>query len=133
MGTLKGQNLRVFAGGSVIAEATNCVITLTGNTDDTSTKDDVGMASKPSIVSKAWQVTVDSLGVSDIATLISAMKAGTPFILKWDETATTDNTTPEENALARTGSALLTDATFAFNDREYATKNVQFTGTGALS
>ena len=41
MGTLKGQNLRVFVGNSVVAQATNCVITLTNNTDDTSSKDDV--------------------------------------------------------------------------------------------
>lgn len=133
MGALKGQNLRVFVGGSVVAEATNCSISLTGNTDDTSTKSDVGLASKPTVLSKSWQVTVDSLDVTDVGTLITAMKAGTEFTLKWDETSTDDNTTAEDAAFSRTGAALLTDATFAFNDREYSTKNVQFTGSGALS
>ena len=44
MATLKGQNLRILIGDSCVAMATNCTITLTGNTDDASTKDDTGMA-----------------------------------------------------------------------------------------
>ena len=133
MGTLKGQNLRVFVGSSVVAQATNCVITLTNNTDDTSSKDDVGMAAKPSVTTKSWQVQVDSLDVSDIGTFLTAIKNSTAFTLTWDETSTTDNTTAQEADFARTGSAYLTDGSFVFNDREYATKSLQFTGTGAIS
>ena len=133
MGTLKGQNLRVFVGSSVVGQATNCVITLTNNTDDTSSKDDVGMAAKPSVTTKSWQVQVDSLDVSDIGTFLTAIKSSTAFTLTWDETSTTDNTTAQEADFARTGSAYLTDGSFVFNDREYATKSLQFTGTGAIS
>lgn len=132
MGTLKGQNLRVFVGSSVIGQSTNCVITLTNNTDDTSSKDDVGMAAKPSVTTKSWQVQVDSLDVSDIGTFLTAIKNSTAFTLTWDETSTTDNTTAQEADFARTGSAYLTDGSFVFNDREYATKSLQFTGTGAI-
>ena len=133
MGTLKGQNLRVFVGSSVIGQSTNCVITLTNNTDDTSSKDDVGMAAKPSVTTKSWQVQVDSLDVSDIGTFLTAIKNSTAFTLTWDETSTTDNTTAQEADFARTGSAYLTDASFVFNDREYSTKSLQFTGTSAIS
>ena len=133
MGTLKGQNLRVFVGSSVIGQSTNCEITLTNNTDDTSSKDDVGMAAKPSVTTKSWQVQVDSLDVSDIGTFLTAIKNSTAFTLTWDETSTTDNTTAQEADFARTGSAYLTDGSFVFNDREYATKSLQFTGTGAIS
>ena len=133
MGTLKGQNLRVFVGSSVVAQATNCVITLTNNTDDTSSKDDVGMAAKPSVTTKSWQVQVDSLDVSDIGTFLTAIKNSTAFTLTWDETSTTDNTTAQEADFARTGSAYLTDASFVFNDREYSTKSLQVTGTAAIS
>ena len=133
MGTLKGQNLRVFVGSSVIGQSTNCVITLTNNTDDTSSKDDVGMAAKPSVTTKSWQVQVDSLDVSDIGTFLTAIKNSTAFTLTWDETSTTDNTTAQEADFARTGSAYLTDGSFVFNDREYATKSLQFTGTGAIA
>jgi predicted secreted protein len=50
----------------------------------------------------------------------------------WDETDTTDNQTGEQATFARKGSAYLNDATFNFNDRENATKSLQFTGSGAL-
>ena len=133
MATLKGQNLRVYAGQSVIGMATNCTITLTNNTDDASTKDDVGMASKPITTSKSWQVQVESLNVSDVATMLTAIKNLTPFSLRWDEASTTDNQTGLVSTFARAGQAYLTDATFNFNDREYSAKSLQFSGTGGIS
>lgn len=133
MATLKGQNVRILDGSTVYAEATNCVVTLTGNTDDTTTKDDVGMSSKPSIVSKGWQVQVDTLNVADVGALITAMKAGTKLTIAFDETNVSDNTTPLLATWARYGFAFLTDMTAVFNDREYSAKNLQFTGTGPLN
>ena len=133
MATLKGQNLRVYAGQSVIGMATNCTITLTNNTDDASTKDDVGMASKPVTTSKSWQVQVESLNVSDVATMLTAIKNLTPFSLRWDEASTTDNQTGLVSTFARAGQAYITDATFNFNDREYSAKSLQFSGTGGIS
>ena len=90
------------------------------------------MAAKPSVTTKSWQVQVDSLDVSDIGTFLTAIKNSTAFTLTWDETSTTDNTTAQEADFARTGSEYLTDGSFVFNDREYATKSLQFTGTGAI-
>ena len=139
MTTLKGQNFRVLMLNAtthkyhVIGMSTNCQITLTNNVDDSGTKDDTGLAAKPVTTSKTWQVQVDSLNVSDIGNLLSYMKGQTPFYLLWDEVSTTDNQTPEEAAFARTGTAYLNDVTFQFNDRENASKSLQFTGSGPLS
>lgn len=133
MATLKGQNLRIISGTSCVAMATNCTITLTGNTEDASTKDDVGMASKPTITSKAWSVQVDSLSVADAAAMLTAIKSLTPFTLYWDETSTVDNQSAEGADFSRTGSAFLNDVTFNFNDRENSQKSLQFTGTGAIA
>ena len=123
MATLKGQNLRILAIGldgsswACIGMATNCTINLTNNTDDASTKDDVGLASKPEVVSKAWSVQVDS----DVM---------------WDEVGTSDNQTPVTSsgatAYARKGKAYISDLTLSFNDRENAAKNLQFTGASQL-
>ena len=135
----KGQNFRILVYDSTASKykcvgmATNCTVTLNGNSEDASTKDDVGMASKPTIVSKSWQVSVESLNVADAGAMLTAIKSLTPFTLLWDETSTTDNQTPEEAGYARSGQAYLSDATFNFNDRENATKSLQFTGTGALA
>ncbi len=140
MGTLKGQNLRVaiyendlFPNDlTVVAMSTNCTITLTGNTENAETKDDTGMASKPTIVSKAWSVQADSLSVLDAATLLAAIKAGKKLQLAWDETSTTDNVIAQTAAFGRKGYAFINDLTLNFNDRENSAKNVQFIGTEAL-
>ena len=135
---LKGQNFRILTFDSTASKfkcvgmATNCTVTLTNNTEDASTKDDVGMAAKPTMTSQGWSVSVESLDVSDAAAMLTAIKSLTPFTLMWDETSTSDNQTGEQAAFARKGQAYLNDATFNFNDRENATKSLQFTGSGAL-
>ena len=137
MATLKGQNLRIFTEKdselTVIGLATNCTITLTNNTDDSSTKDDVGMASKPVTTSKSWTVQVESLSVVDAAAMLTAIKSMTPFSLVWDETGTTDNQTSQKATFARGGLAYLNDVNFTFNDRENSAKQLQFSGSGAIS
>lgn len=133
MATLKGQNFRIFLGDKVVGMATSCTCTLTGNTEDASHKDLVSMAQAPSIVSKSWSVSVESLDVTDIATVLTAIKNQTPFTLKWDETAITDNQTALAASYARTGTAYLNDVTFTWDDRTNSTKSLQFTGSGPLA
>jgi len=134
---LKGQNFRVMtvtgSDAKVVGMATNCVVTLTGNSEDASHKDITGMAALPEIVSKGWQVQVDSLDVTDTAAMLTAIKNKQAFKLQWDETSTTDNQGPLEAGFARTGMAYLSDGSFVFNNRENSTKSLQFSGTGALT
>ena len=133
MATLKGQNLRIILNSDedyeCVGMATSCTINLTANTNDASTKDDTGMASKPTVNSRTGQVSVESLSVADVAAILTAVKAQTPFLLVWDETeaGTNKNQDPEGAAFARKATAILNDVTFAFNDRENATKSLQFT------
>ena len=135
---LKGQNFRILTFDSTASKfkcvgmATNCTVTLTNNADDASHKDVVGMAAMPTMTSQGWSVSVESLDVSDAGAMLTAIKSLTPFTLMWDETSTDDNQTGEQAAFARKGLAYLNDATFNFNDRENATKSLQFTGSGAL-
>ncbi len=138
MGTLKGQNFRICIYDStaekykVIGMATGCTVTLTNNTDDASHKDIVGAAAMPTVISKSWQVSCESLNVADAAAMLTAIKSMQPMTLMWDETATTDNQTRAKAAFARKGSAYLNDVTFNFNDRENSTKSLQFQGSGPL-
>ena len=133
MPTLKGQNFRIFHGTTVIGMAVNCTVNLTNNTDESSTKDVVGMASQPTVVSQGWQVQVESLKVADVGTLLTAIKGLNKFTLMWDETSTADNYSAEGAGYARTGSAYLTDFTATFNDRENSVKNLTLTGVGPLA
>jgi len=136
MATLKGQNLRILLQEGnkfkVVAKSTNCTVTLTGNTDDASTKDDVGLASKPEITSKSWSVQVESLDVTDTAVVLNAIKNLTPLTLIWDETSAADNQEAKAADYARKGQAYLNDVTFQWDDRTNSTKQLQFTGSGAL-
>ncbi len=138
MATLKGQNFRILtldtATGlyTVIGMATNCTVTLNANTESATTKDDVGLADKPVVVSKNWQVSVESLDVMDMAAILARVKAMTPFTIIWDETKTSDNQTPLSGSVSRGGLAYLSDATFTFNDRENSSKSLQFVGSGQL-
>ena len=140
MGTLKGKNLRVMvipsnapADPQCVALATNCTITLSTNTEDAATKEETGISSRPVVTSKSWQVSVDSMNVTDMGTLLTAIKNQQLFKLMWDETSTTDNQTAVGAAFARGGLAYLNDATFQFDDRTFSTKSIQFTGYGALA
>ena len=138
MGTLKGQNLRICTYDTtaekykVIGMATGCTVTLQNNTDPGSHKDIVGAADMPQTVSKSWQMSCDSLNVSDTAAMLTAIKSMQPMLLMFDETSTSDNQTRQKATFARKGYAYLNDCTFNFNDRENSTKALQFTGTGAL-
>ena len=138
MGTLKGQNFRICIFDAtaekykVIGMATGCTVTLTNNTDDASHKDIVGAASMPTVISKSWQVSCESLNVADAAAMLTAIKSMEPMTLMWDETATSDNQTRAKATFARKGSAYLNDVTFNFNDRENSTKSLQFQGSGPL-
>ena len=135
---LKGQNFRILTLDSTsnkfmcLGMSNSCTVNLQANTDDASTKDDVGGAAKPEVNSNGWSVQVESLNVVDIGALLTAIKTMTPFTLMWDETSTADNQSIEGATYARKGMAYLNDLTCIFNDRENSTKSLQFTGSGAL-
>ena len=135
---LKGQNVRILIYDIIaskfkcIGMATTCTVNLTANTDDASTKDDVGGAAKPEVTSNSWSVQVESLNVVDVGSMLSAMKSMTKFTLMWDETSTSDNQSIEEATFSRKGDAYLSDLTINFNDRENSVKSLQFTGATAL-
>jgi predicted secreted protein len=133
---LKGQNFRIMqlvgTKWQCIGMATNCTVNLTNNTEDASHKDIVGMAALPTTTSQSWSVQVDSLNVADTGAMLTAMKNLTPFTLLWDETSTSDNQTGEGAAYCRKGQAFLNDCVFQFDDRTNSTKQLQFSGSGAL-
>ena len=136
MATLKGQNFRVLILNDgkfyVVAMSTTCTVTLTNNAEDTTTKDDAGMANKQTVTSKSWQVSCESLDVTDAGAMLTAIASMQPFTLMWDETNGTSNHTPVGAAFQNAGQAYLNDLTFNFNDREFSTKSLQFQGTGEI-
>lgn len=139
MATLKGQNFRIMIWNAIdqeykcIGMSTGCKVTLTNNTDDGTTKEDVGLSSKPTVTTKSWQVSCESLDVADTAAMLTAIKNQTLFTLCWDETETTDNQSRIMATFARKGQAYLSDGTFQFENRTNSQKSLQFSGSGELT
>lgn len=132
---IKGQNFRLLQNAAAIPEATNCSITLQGNTEDSSTKDTEGMFTQETIVSNQWQAQVDTYQ-SDTAALqaiISTFIAAQAVPVGWDQTAGAQNRVAQNANFKRSGNAILNDFTMTFNDRETVAVSIQFQGTGGLS
>lgn len=134
---IKGQNFRLLEGNPLAAfpEATNCSITLTGNAEDTSTKDTEGLYSKSSVVSNSWNAQVDTYEseVSRLQAIITMFNAAQAVGIGWDQTGGSMNRVAQNASFKRSGQALLNDFTMTFNDRETVAVSLQFLGTGGLS
>ncbi len=138
MSTLRGKNFRILTYDTtaskykVIGMSTNCNVTYTNNTENANHKDIVGIAQLPTVVSQACSISVDSLDVSDVAAMLTAIKNMTKFTLIWDETSTTNNQTALGATFARKGEFYLNDGTFQFDNRTNATKQLQFQSTSPI-
>lgn len=134
MSKIKGQNFRLLKDGSVFPEATNCSITLQGNSEDTSTKGTEGMFNQEDVVSNQWSAQVDTIQseTAQLRSIISLFVAAQPIPIGWDQTAGSGNATPQEAPFAREGLALVNDFVMNFNDRETVNTSISFQGTGGL-
>lgn len=135
MSKIKGQNFRLLVAGAAVPEETNVSITINGNSDDSSTKDSAGFYSQETVVSTSWQAQVDTYDAepASIQALVTTFNAAQPVTVGWDQTAGAQNRVAQNAAFSRSGSALLTDVTFTFNDRATVSVSSQYQGTGALS
>lgn len=135
MSKIKGQNFRLLQNSNAIPEATNCSITLQGNTEDTSTKDTEGFFTQETVVSNQWNAQVDTYqsDTTALRSIISLFIAAQPIPVGWDQTAGAQNRVKQNANFKRSGNALLNDFTMNFNDRETVAVSLQFQGTGALS
>ncbi|MCH5307638.1 MAG: hypothetical protein J1E37_06105 [Prevotella sp.] len=119
-------------------EETNVSVTITGNTEDNSTKDSEGMFTQETVVSKSWQAQADSYDAEpdSLKNLVNTFKAAQPVQVGFDQTtgaANSKNRVPANASFKRSGQALMNDLTFTFNDRATVSVAMQFQGTGPLS
>lgn len=140
---LMGQNFRVIESSAVINEAVSCQVQISGNQEQVNTKDSAGMFTDEQMVSRGWNVNVETLDVS-VATLrkwirrfveqgISDESGATGVVIGWDQTSGDNNATPETELFARSGQAWLTSLSFSANNRQTCRLSLQFQGNGAIS
>lgn len=141
MSTIKGQNLRILVGGKCIAMATSCTFHVAASVQDSSTKDDTDDWAANEVVGLSWDASTDSLVTltdngsnGELPTdLFTALINKTLLTLVFDVTSGTNNRTASSSALAKTGTAYLTDISVTAANRQNSTISATFTGTGALS
>ena len=135
---LKGQNFRTFVGRNAVPEASSCQVSITGNMEDSKTKDSEGSFGMEQMTSRSWSVQVDSYEATadSLIAVIQQFVSDGKVTVGWDETATTagtQNRTPNNAAFARSGQAILNDFTISANNRTPIQVTRQFTGSGALA
>lgn len=140
---LKGQNFRAFSGAtssnmSAFPEETNVSVTISGNMEDSTTKDSEGGWTEEQMVSKQWSVQVDHVdaSVASLRALLNMFISDSKQYVGWDQTTTTagaQNRTPAGNEIARSGQAILSDVSIQANNRQTIQTTVQFQGSGALA
>ncbi len=140
---LKGQNFRAFSGStssnmSAFPEETNISVTISGNMEDSTTKDSEGGWTEEQMTSKQWSVQVDHVdaSVASLRALLTMFNSDDKQYVGWDQTTTTEggqNRTPAGNAIARSGQAIVSDISIQANNRQTIQTSVQFQGSGALA
>lgn len=145
MSKIKGGNLMLFVDGKSIAYATNHTLEISGETKDTSNKDEGGgnWASEE-VGLLSWSATSENLYSMDGAgnnyeDLFDLMIAKTPiaavFCLRNEADSVT--TVPQNGWTTSTpkyqGNVVITSLSLNAPNGEYATFTANFTGVGALS
>lgn len=135
---LKGQNFRAFVGSSAVVEASSCQVSVTGNMEDSKTKDSEGSFGMEQMTSRSWSVQVDSYEATadSLINLIYQFISDNKVTVGWDETQVTagsQNRTPNNAAFARSGQAILNDFTIQANNRANIQVTRQYMGSGALA
>lgn len=139
---IKGQNFRAFIGEGVsaaaIPEETNVQVTISGNMEDSTTKDSEGGWVEEQMTSKQWSVQVDDVDATytSLRALISQFNSDVKPTVGWDQTTTTaggQNRGAAGANFARSGSAILNDISIQANNRSTIQVTCQYQGSGPIA
>ena len=145
MSKIQGGNLMLFIGGNSIAYATNHTLEISGETKDTSNKDEGGgswKSEEDGILS--WSATSENLFCDEgagktYADLFDLMVAKTPIaaVFSLRNEADSVTTAPANGWTPKvpkyTGNVVITSLSLNAPNGEYATFTANFSGVGALT
>lgn len=132
---IMGQHFRVFVAGAAVPEAVNCSVTISGNMEDSTTKDTVGSYAQEQMTAKDWNVSVDNIDASlaNLRALITRFNSDAKVTVGWDQTAGTQNRVAQNAPFAMSGQAILNDLSIQANNRTNIQVTCQYQGSGALA
>lgn len=129
MGIYNGNNLRVYVGGTLVANNTSCSIEITSNEVEQNTKDSGRWITARTTTSRV-SVTADHLfdeADTGIDTLIDAQIAGNSVTILVGETS------PVAGEISLSGSFLIGSTSISAGTNEDATASWTFNSTGAVT
>lgn len=140
---IQGSDMMLFVNGKSIAYATSHTLTINGDTQDTSNKDEGGGDWASNEISKlSWTAksenmySIDGAG-SNFGDLFDLMVAKTPITATFSKKTETTTEVPENGWTASKpdyeGKVVITSLELNAPNGEYATYTVEFTGVGALT
>lgn len=135
---LKGSNFRAFVDGEAISEESSCQVSLTGNMEDSKTKDSEGSYTQEQMTSRDWSVQVSTFmsTAKELIGIIRQFNSDEKLEVGWDETTTTagkQNRVPGNAAFARSGQAILNDFSIQADNAQNISVSLQYQGSGALA
>ena len=142
MSKIKGGDMMLFLNSKSIAYATSHTLTISGDTQDTSNKDEGGGDWASNEISKlSWTAqsenmySIDGKG-SNFDDLFDIMVAKTPVSATFSKKKETDTDVPETGWTASKpdyeGKVIITSLVANANNGENATYSVTLTGTGSI-
>lgn len=143
MSKVKGGDLMLFVGGESIAYATSHTLEISGETVDTSNKDEgAGDWDSSEIGKLSWTASSENLYSTNgegnnYADLFDLMVAKTPIAAVFSQKSESATTVPTGGWTPTfpkyTGNVVITSLSLNAPNGEYATFSVQFQGVGALT
>jgi len=130
-----GQHFRAFVGTAAVPEAVSCSVSITGDVEDSSTKDTENAWTNEQMTSKGWSVQVDNLDASlpSLRALIAQFNADAKVSVGWDQTAGAKNRVAQNAPFAKAGQAILNDLSIQANNRTNIQVSAQYQGSGPLA
>lgn len=144
MATIKGQNLRILLGEDdehlqCIAAATNCVVHVVANVEESTTKDDEDGFVIKEVTGLSWDVQAEALILDDTdegAASADLLQVGLEYVIRFSQTAGAageKNRDAIANEMQWTGKAILGDMVLTATNREQSTARLNFTGSADLT
>ena len=143
MATVKGQNLRVmFDQGDpevvnpCVAASTNCVLHISAQIEEDSSKDSVDDWIQNTVVGLAWDIQVDALVIepemSSSGVGVDDLVVGAIYDLIFTRTTGLQNREEVEGTTSYKGRAVLSDLNINSANEDIATYTAKFTGIDDL-
>lgn len=143
MATIKGQNLRVMfdsgdpeAPNPCVAASTNCVVHVSAQVQESTTKDNENDWVENEVVGLNWDVQVDALVIendqSSTGVGLRYLAVGLLYTLIFTRTTGTKNRHDISGEIAYRGAAVLSDLQVNSPNQDIATYTAKFSGNGEL-